>query len=91
MKKINFRTFAFFTDITRENTVKQDVARELADLIYKNGNGVLAHDVALRIYESKGDVELTDEEVAYLEGFMRGLTPAFQDSFRANLRDKDND
>ena len=88
MKKINFRKFRFFTDIARENTTEQDVSHELADLIYKQGNGVLAHDVALRIYEAKGDVELTDEEVAYLEGFMRGLTPVFQDSFAANIKDE---
>lgn len=86
MKKINFKKFRIFTDITQENSVETDVTKDLADVIYKTANGIMAHDVAFRVYRSEGEIELSDDEVAFLTKFLEGGTPLFRDSFIANLK-----
>lgn len=89
MKTINFRQFAMFTDITKKNTVKTDVSRDVAEALYKRANGLVAHSVAMRIYEAQGEVALSEEEEAFLRRFVQAeTTPVFQDSFEANLKEE---
>ncbi len=78
-----------FLDITQEKTQIVDVSRDLADTIYKNANGIMAHDLAFRIYRSEGQLELTDDELAFLASFLNSTTPIFQDSFAANIQSND--
>lgn len=78
-----------FLDITQEKTQTVDVSRDLADTIYKNANGIVAHDLAFRIYRSEGPLELTDDELAFLTSFLGSTTPIFQDSFSANVKEND--
>ena len=87
MKKIDFRHFKVFTDISQTKSTVTDVSRDLADSIYLNANGIVAHDLAFRIYRSEGSIELSAEELAFLEKFLAQATPVFQDSFHANLTD----
>lgn len=87
MKKIDFKHFKMFQDIAQEKTVTVDVSRDFADTIYKNASGILAHDLAFKIYRSTDALELTDEELAFLSGFIKRTTPIFQDSFTANIQD----
>ncbi len=86
MPKIDFRKFKVFTDISQEKTETIDVALTFSDMLYKRVNGIVAHDLALRIYKAKEPVEFTEEEVAFLKPFVEAnFTPAFIDSFNANL------
>lgn len=88
MKKIDFRHFKMFTDIAQEKTVEEDVHATFSDLLYKNLNGIQAHDLALRIYRAEGPVELSEDDLSLLNGFVEsGFTPLFIDSFRANIHD----
>lgn len=85
MYSINFRAFRAFTDIAHKDTITSDVSFTVADLIYKNSNGVLAADLAMRIYKSEGPVVVNEGELAFLKDFVKGLTPIFQDSFLENI------
>ena len=86
MKKIDFRNFKVFTDISHEKTETLDIALMFSDMLYKRVNGIMAHDLALRIYRSAEPVEFTDEEMALLKPFVEAnFTPIFIDSFAANL------
>jgi len=85
MKTVNFKNFKMFKDITQEETVEVDARREIADSIYKNSAGIMAHDLALRIYRSEGAMELSDEEAGFLEDFASRGTPLFTDSMKANI------
>lgn len=85
--KIDFQHFRMFTDITREHTEEIDIRRDFADLIYKGSNGVMALDIATRIYKSADEVEFSAEESEFIYTFVSGTTPIFQDSFRANASD----
>lgn len=86
MEKIDFKQFKFFTDITREEISLVDVRKPLADTLYKNANGIVAHDLALRIYRSNGEIELEDSDVRLLRGLANTLTPIFMDSLEENLK-----
>ena len=86
-KKIDFKHFKAFTDISQERTTEVDVHKDIADAIYKNVNGIAAHDLALRIYRSEGPVELSEEDQKILRDFLKNTTPIFMDSFEHNLTD----
>lgn len=83
--KINFKEFRMFVDIAQENTRVVDVRREFADIIYKSVNGVVAHDLALRIYRSEGEIEANPEEFGIMSQIAESGTPIFNDSFKANV------
>ena len=86
MAKINFRQFKLFTDITQERTDTVDVSRAFADTLYKRGSGIVMHDLALRIYRSEGEMELTPEEANIIRrSGEQFCTPIFSDSIKANL------
>lgn len=77
-----------FLDIAHEKFNITDVRKAIADVIYKNANGVMALDLAMRIYKSDGEIELNPEEYAFMEQFVNGNTSAmFIDSYRENLYD----
>ena len=85
-KTIDFRHFKVFADITQEKTETIDIALMFSDMLYKRINGIVAHDLALRIYKSQKPVEFTEEELGVLKPFVEGnFTPVFIDSFNANL------
>lgn len=87
MAKIDFKNFKAYTDISQTNTIEQDVRKDFSDMLYKNLNGVVAHDVALRIYHSDGPVEFNDEELSIIIEFSKSLTPLFQDSLLFNVKE----
>lgn len=87
---INFKEFRLFTDITQTDTVVVDTRKELADLMYKNLNGIVAHDFALRIFRSEGEMELTEEEEMIILGFAEKTTPIFYDSLKMNIKKHQN-
>lgn len=88
MKKINFKEFKMFMDIAHERFNVADMRKSVADVIYKNSNGVMALDLAMRIYKSDGEIELNPEELSFMEQFVNTNTTAmFIDSYRENLHD----
>ena len=86
MAKIDFKHFKVFTDITQSKTEELDIALMFSDMLYKRVNGIVAHDLALRIYRATEPVEFTEAEMTLLKPFVEdNFTPAFIDSFNANL------
>ena len=83
--KINFKEFRMFVDIAQENTRVVDARREFADIIYKSVNGVVAHDLALRIYRSEGDLAVNPEALGITSPIAQRGTPIFNDTCKANV------
>lgn len=83
---INFKKFKLFKDISQTDSVTMDVSRDFSDLMYKNMNGIAAHDLALRIYRSTGEIELSREEAELMMEFAKQTTPIFIDSLEANIK-----
>ena len=68
--KIDFEHLKVFTDISHKNSEVVNIKEQIADLIYKNSNGIAYHALAMKIYNSQGDCELTEREYALLKGFV---------------------
>ncbi len=82
MPKINFQQFKMYASITRMNVQTIDAREQFADMIYTHVNGIKAHALALKIYNSKGETEYNEEEVKLIRavaeqwcvpGFIDGL------------------
>ena len=87
MPKIDFKHFRVFTDITQEKTEVVDLSFQFSDKLYKRSNGIVAHDLALRIYRATGPVEFTQEEIDALKPFIEeNFTGLFIDSYNKNIQ-----
>lgn len=67
MKKINFKQLLIATDITRKHCENIDCRENFANVLYRNGNGIASHALALKIYNSNEETEYTDEEVSLIQ------------------------
>lgn len=85
--KINFQKFMSFTDISQASTIEVDIRKDFADLMYKNLNGIEAHDLALRIYRSEGDMDVSEGDIALIKALASKATPIFYDSMLANIKE----
>jgi hypothetical protein len=55
--------------------------------MYKNMNGIEAHDLALRIYRSEGDMEVSDNDVNLIKSLASMAKPIFYDSMLNNFNE----
>lgn len=60
--KIDFTKFKMFTDIAHTNTVEVNVKNDIADVLYKYGTGIAMNALALKIYNSEGEIDITEDE-----------------------------
>lgn len=67
MKKINFKQLLIATDITRKHCENIDCRENFANVLYRNGNGIASHALALKIYNSNEETEYSDEEVSLMQ------------------------
>ena len=66
MAKLNFKEFSVFTDISRKERQTGDMRESFANLLYINANGIAAHRLAFKIYDSQGYEEYNDSEVSLI-------------------------
>lgn len=84
--KINFEKFPMFTSIRKDETREVNVKFELANLLYTKGQGVVCGALAMKIYQTEGDVELSEMEYKTLEAFVEQFSPIFADSMKSYLK-----
>lgn len=81
MISINFQRLELFTDIAKTQCRVVDIRQEIADSIYQTGRGIASHALALKIYNSQGKTEYTDEEYALIKDFVAQFgSPALIDA-----------
>jgi len=80
--KINFEKFNVYTDIAHTNCVEANVKEEIANVLYNKGAGVACHALALKIYNSKGEEDYTEEEYDLL---LKIVEPLFTPMFISSL------
>lgn len=89
MKKINFREIEIFTDISKTKTFTGDGRKEFGNLLYTGCNGIEAHSLAFKIYESDGEIEISEsEEALILSVAGQRCTPAFIDGIKKQLNNE---
>ncbi len=81
-KRLNFKEFDVYAGVDRRKKRQGDVRESFADIVYNTANGIRGHALALKIYNSEGGTDFTDEEVEImrniageycLPGFIDGL------------------
>lgn len=82
--KVNFKWFPLYTSIKRDKTEEVDISEVIANAIYMNVGGVMAHSLALRIYE-QGEVELNEKEVDLMMQVADGFVGVLADSIKDKL------
>lgn len=81
--RINFEQFTLFKDIAHNEKEILNVKNVLANEIYTKGQGIAFHALAFKIYNSEGEIELSDEEFAILIDFAEVcMSPNFIDSIK---------
>lgn len=90
MKKINFERLEVFLDIAKTQRVEQNVKSELADIMYKMGKGIAFHALAIKIYNSSGETEYTDEECDLIREVSQSCAPFFIDAINNALNYENN-
>jgi hypothetical protein len=87
MNKINFKEFEVSNNINWTNTKVIDVREQFANLIYTNLNGIKAHSLSHKIFESNGEIELDDDEVKFIKEAANQLcTPIFIDAINKAIK-----
>ena len=79
--KINFEDVGIYTDIEHKTMVRLDMKKKIANDLYNHGQGIAFHALALKIYNSQGEIELSEEEYNLLMDYVRQMgTPAAIDA-----------
>lgn len=86
MRKINFKEIEIYTDISKTKTFTGDGREEFANLLYNGCNGIAAHALAFKIYQSDGAIEISEAEEALIVLVAeQRCTPAFIDGLKKQL------
>lgn len=84
--KLNFQHFSVPTGISRKNRQTGDARESFANMIYMNVNGIRAHALAMKIYNSEGEEEYSLEEVRLIREVAEKLcAPNFIDGLMEQL------
>lgn len=82
--KINFEDVGIYTDIEHKTMVRLDMKKKIANDLYNRGQGIAFHALALKIYNSQGEIELSEEEYNLLMDYVRQMgTPAAIDALES--------
>jgi hypothetical protein len=90
---IDFSRIEIFTDIAHTTCSICDLRTQFADVIYNMGNGIEAHALALKIYNSEGPTFYDDKELILIKKSSKLCSPAFIDAVDRilNITPKTND
>lgn len=84
MVKINFKEIKIYKDIAKTKVAVVNIQEEVANDLYEKGQGIGFHALALKIYGSQGEIELSGEEYNLLLAYANQMcTPAIIDAFNA--------
>ena len=87
--KVNFKEVEVYTDLSKTKSIKGDARKEFANLLYNSCNGVVAHSLAIRVYESDGEIEVSPQEATLIKNMAeQHCTPAFIDGITKQLNSK---
>lgn len=80
--KINFKEVKVPTSIKKEEFRSEDLRENLANAIYNNERDIAYMSLAMKIYNSDGEVELDEKETNLLKNFCKNLPLVVQDALR---------
>lgn len=72
MKTINLTAVSLRPTLTAP-AIEQNMAKEIGDAIYRNSKSITELRFGEKLYDSSGDIEVSDEEI----GFIKAILPGF--------------
>ena len=92
MIKLNFKSFSVPTGVSRKNRQTGDARESFANMLYLNVNGIRAHALAMKIYNSEGEENYSPEEVQLIKEVAEKLcAPNFIDGLMEQLNNQKNE
>lgn len=79
--KIDLTKFKIYTSIRKDAMVEVNIKNEIVDALYTSVSGMLAHSLTHKLYESEGEVELTNDELSILDALFSRSTCVMIDSW----------
>lgn len=89
MKTINFEKLEVHTDIDGQNKQESNVKKDFANLMYQHGKGIEFHALAMKIYNSKGEEEYSEDECKLIKQASLTCAPFFIDAISDVLNSED--
>lgn len=88
MKKVNFKTLQVFTNFAKSKSFVLDTRESFADTIYQNFPRIGFHALAIKIYNSDGEIEIDEREEACLKQVLDSglITMQFTDAVELQLK-----
>lgn len=87
--KLNFQQFSVPTGISRKTRQTGDARESFANMLYLNVNGIRAHALAMKIYNSEGEENYSPEEVQLIKEVAEKLcAPNFIDGLMEQLNNQ---
>ena len=81
--KIDFEHITVFTDLEQKIPSVANERKEIANVIYTQGQGLECHALALKIWNGNADTEYSDDEVKLIMRFVEHFfAPCFIDAMR---------
>lgn len=85
---IDFSKIEIFTDVAHTTCTICDLRTQFADVIYNMGNGIEAHALAFKIYNSEGPTFYDDKELMFIEKYSKLCSPSFIDAIGNIIKTK---
>lgn len=89
MAKLNFEKMPCYVDIRRQGKIDLDIKFEFSNAMYKSGAGIEVGALALKIYNSNGELEYSDKECAIILQFASSMNPFIHDSIKDIIEGKE--
>ena len=90
MKKINFKEFQIQENLFSDTKTLVDLREGFSNVVYKNSQGIKGLDLALKIYQSDGEIEFNDDELQIIKNIseicVAPITKAIQDIFNEDKK-----
>lgn len=87
--KLNFKEFSLPMGVSGKRRRIGDARESFADIVYLKTTGIRSHSLAMKIYESEGEEEYSDQEVQLMrEVAERWCAPNFIDGLLEQINNQ---
>lgn len=87
--KVNFKQLEIYTDIAKTHKMVVDARKDLSNILYNGCTGIVAHNVALKVFNSEDAIEINSEEAQLItETAEKYCTPAFIDALKSAMSEQ---
>jgi len=91
MVKINFSKMPCYVDIRKQAKIELDIKFQFANTLYTQGSGIAMGALAMKIYNSEGEVEYNEQECKIILDFATNINPLIYDSIKDAIESQNED